>query len=101
MQQHAGAIQTDVYATGISTKKLLPLQGEGGDGGGVCTLENPTPILTFPLKGKGRSAGLYSPWLRHQFESHPLRAVARGAWKGTIRPLHHAAECAGQRGEFQ
>ena len=38
---------------------------------GVGTAANPTPILTFPLKGKGLSAGLCIPWLRHQFESPP------------------------------
>jgi Cu(I)/Ag(I) efflux system membrane protein CusA/SilA len=42
--------------------KLPPLQGEGGGGDGVLArneshpnLPEPIPILTFPLKGKGRS----------------------------------------------
>ena len=46
-----GAIQSDVLARDLhDSKKLLPLQGEGGDGGGVNTVDDPTPILTFPLK---------------------------------------------------
>ncbi len=76
LQALMGAIQTDVYATGISTKKHLPLPGEGGDGGGVSALENPTPILTFPRKGKGLSTAHFCPWLRYQFESHPALIAA-------------------------
>ena len=32
-------------------KKLLPLQGEGWDGGGV-SVADPIPTLTLPLKGR-------------------------------------------------
>ena len=78
-----GAIQPGVQERVLcSSKKLLPVQGEGGDGGGVsdcsrATMFAPTPILTFPLKGKGLSIGVIQPLRRHQFESHPRADTRR------------------------
>ena len=76
------------HGTLYRPKKLLPLQGEGGDGGGVeqrvtralVPTSNPTPILTFcsassvplPLKGKGFSKGDMSMF-PHHFELHRAR----------------------------
>ena len=47
-----------INSTSSYQRNSFPFRGKAGMGVGANAWENPTPILTFPLKGKGLYIGI-------------------------------------------